>query len=579
MPSITTWTRLEPHSRAEDMEASLEMRVHDPLWMLARQWQFGEFKGEDAGTPVWAAFNGVQMPLGLYLPGSLEGHVREDVQEYAANVPLEFRVERERIPALTVLVHNRRLAVDAGQHLLRLLGSSLTKKYRANLLQNYKIMAISDDERLALDADSRAFLDLMAGRVLDGARILETIQQSEAADRTTRLGFGSDDEQAADKAIKAWLDWCERMIGSVSSTTVRQSAWNPERMEYACALAAPGMDPSDKPIVLTAAEYPGGHLDWYSFDTITHQNLKGDIAIQPQSFGSGTLPTPLSFRGKPANRLWEFEDTQVSFGSIQAAPTDLARMLLVEFLIEYGNDFFTIPIMLETGSLYNLSQLKVINTFGDETIPAPFAETSWRMFVLSDDLATPSTPPSSTLFLPPALGPHFASPPIEDLHLLRDEMANVAWAVEHLVQSVSGLPLNRHEAYQAQRQQSQSQEPPLSEGTLTYSLDTWNTAAPDYWIPLLPEQPAPGQSPLRLACYDPQGRSQGLLLSEHAPGGWLYIFDTEIPRSGARITRTQQYTRWYGGGMFAWIGREKRSGRGEGSSNLRYDTVSVASSS
>ena len=143
MPSITTWTRLEPHSRAEDMEASLEMRVHDPLWMLARQWQFGEFKGEDAGTPIWAVFNGVQMPLGLYLPGSLEGHVREDVQEYAANVPLEFRVERERIPALTVLVHNRRLPVDAGQHLLRLLGSSLTKKYRANLLQNYKIMAIS----------------------------------------------------------------------------------------------------------------------------------------------------------------------------------------------------------------------------------------------------------------------------------------------------------------------------------------------------------------------------------------------------------------------------------------------------
>ena len=26
----------------------------DPLWMLTRQWQMGEFQGEDAGTPVHA---------------------------------------------------------------------------------------------------------------------------------------------------------------------------------------------------------------------------------------------------------------------------------------------------------------------------------------------------------------------------------------------------------------------------------------------------------------------------------------------------------------------------------------------
>src|SRR5689334_17243389 len=54
MGSITTWARIEPHSRAADMDSGLEMRIHDPLWMLTRQWQFGEFQGEEAGSCITA---------------------------------------------------------------------------------------------------------------------------------------------------------------------------------------------------------------------------------------------------------------------------------------------------------------------------------------------------------------------------------------------------------------------------------------------------------------------------------------------------------------------------------------------
>ena len=53
-PSITSWTRLEVRSRQADMRASLSARVFDPLWLMARQWQVGEFQGEDAGMPVLA---------------------------------------------------------------------------------------------------------------------------------------------------------------------------------------------------------------------------------------------------------------------------------------------------------------------------------------------------------------------------------------------------------------------------------------------------------------------------------------------------------------------------------------------
>jgi len=52
--SVTTWTRLEPRARSNDLVPVLEARVHDPLWQLALQWRLGELVGEDAGSPVWA---------------------------------------------------------------------------------------------------------------------------------------------------------------------------------------------------------------------------------------------------------------------------------------------------------------------------------------------------------------------------------------------------------------------------------------------------------------------------------------------------------------------------------------------
>ena len=63
MPSITTWLRLEPRSRDAEMNTSLQARVYDPLWLLARQWQFGEFEGQDNGSPVSARWRGEAAPL------------------------------------------------------------------------------------------------------------------------------------------------------------------------------------------------------------------------------------------------------------------------------------------------------------------------------------------------------------------------------------------------------------------------------------------------------------------------------------------------------------------------------------
>ena len=51
---LRVYNVLEPRARQEDFSRSLRAEVYDPLWMLTRQWQFGELKGEDTGSAIFA---------------------------------------------------------------------------------------------------------------------------------------------------------------------------------------------------------------------------------------------------------------------------------------------------------------------------------------------------------------------------------------------------------------------------------------------------------------------------------------------------------------------------------------------
>src|SRR3712207_5444245 len=119
MTSITFWTRLEPYARLEDVETGLQARVHDPAWLLARQWQTGEFRGEDAGTPVQARARMDRYPLARY-------RARPDAasQPYRADLPLEAVVEREPVHVAADPRRDLRLAAEAGLMFLRMLSSA-----------------------------------------------------------------------------------------------------------------------------------------------------------------------------------------------------------------------------------------------------------------------------------------------------------------------------------------------------------------------------------------------------------------------------------------------------------------------
>src|SRR6266566_2972742 len=91
IPSITTWTRLEPLPREGSMARSLQAQVRDPLWFLTRQWQVAEFLGDDAGSPVQATIGLEQRSITTYRPG-LDDAATVPLD---ATLPVESHVERE----------------------------------------------------------------------------------------------------------------------------------------------------------------------------------------------------------------------------------------------------------------------------------------------------------------------------------------------------------------------------------------------------------------------------------------------------------------------------------------------------
>lgn len=586
MPSITSWLRLEPRSRDAEMNTSLQARIYDPLWLLARQWQFGEFEGEDNGSPVIAHWRGESTPLTRYHSGAIAPKTQITAPKYdGASMPLETLVERETVrPATEQLSQPKklRLAVEAGQHFLRLLDQQPLQpesraRYRAAFIREFALQPLSAEQRESLDRDSLAFVDLMARRAPDGRRLAAAFRPTASGEiaLAPELGIDGGDRAEVEKAARLWLQWSNTLF---SEPETGDSAWLPERMEYAFSVGARF---SDGERVLTAPEYYEGHLDWYAFDANSGVTLGTAADKAFKEVTQTAIPAPASFRGMPAARFWEFEDAQVNFGSVDAGPTDVLRLLLVEFALSYGNDWFVIPVELNVGSLYRTNSLVITDSFGVRTalqpsgeLPEPFS--TWHMFEhapLRSSLPRESAagkPAANLFFLPPSLVKSLESGPIEEVLFLRDEMANMAWGVERIIESASEQPLNRFE----QRRNGATTQPPSVSGKAVYKLAT---EVPDYWVPLIPVK-RPGSlrlergKLLKLDGKEEFVEAQGAIL-EGGETNRLDIFEEELPREGVRVTRNYQFARWHDGSTHLWIGRRKRVGSGEGSSGLRFDSL------
>jgi hypothetical protein len=284
-------------------------------------------------------------------------------------------------------------------------------------------------------------------------------------------------------------------------------------------------------------------------------------------------------------RQWqvgEFEGDDA--GSLDAAPDDLARLLLLEFALVYGNDWLMVPVTLDVGSICRIRSLEVTDTFGVRLDVPPSEQPSdtaaSRGLFYPAESGRPLThrvePADRLFFLPRTLASSLTSDPVEDVLLIRDEMANMAWAIEPTVPGADGRPVDRFEAYQEKRRAEPPPAPVPEHAAVEYRLAS---TIPDHWIPLVPVHTGEDQRAIALqrgAMIDPESGQPILPLGRVlTPGRRLILPDETVSRAGERVTRHFQHTRIDGGSLL-WMGRRHQPGRGEGSSGLRFDRITEA---
>jgi hypothetical protein len=572
VPSITTWQRLEPRTRTSTLSA-LRARLYDPAWLLVCQRRLDEWRGIDGGSVIRADLDLSTSLVTHYRPGA--SATSAAVTAFPVSAPLEAFVEAETTkPAHTADVL---FAARAGQCFLRSLGTVLGRRYRDDYVKHHPLSAPAATVLDVLDNASRRLLDVLVGHVPNGHTLYTALAATvRPASGTPALplepAINSNDTNTVLAVAGAWLDWYDAM-----RPPPRPQAWDPEHLEYRFTVSAPARATTGTAeVALSAHGFAGGRLDWPAFDIDASAALGAAAATETWPTVTA-IPTPVRFPGMPHSRYWEMEDRATNLASIDAAPDDLGRLALLEFALVYGNDFLHIPFDLPVGSLCWIDKLTVTNTFGETTEiasveRAPGAYGSWSMFRLSGD----GDLRSDFLFLAPTLDTSLHGPALEEILLMRDEMANTAWAVEQRAQTEAGTTsVPREASGDRQRRQPLPAEPsaPPPGPKLAYRLAT---KVPDHWHPLIPvivSRALAGVSWNNVA-LELQGLHpvHGQLLRPPTTGP-TRIAEEEVPRSGVVLTRTWQRARWIDGTIHTWIERRKRSGRGEGSSGQRYDAV------
>src|SRR5262245_34171967 len=564
-PFIKGWNRLEGRVRTEEFERALRAEARDPLWFLARQWQFLELKGDDAGSPIEARVALRQTKLARF--ATRDGPARP----FPTEQPLEAVVEREGPPMDRIALIQIHRAFDKA-----LAGAGLSPADRmavhagmraAYPLNPTKIDGVDDEEahQLAALADARLF---------DGAKLLADANVATTID--SQSGLAATLAAAAKTAATTVKAWYAALY--LTPTVAEETAWAPSQLEYQFSCAT---EPGQGQTVLMGDSYAQGRLDWFAVDVAVPDTRLGESSATgsaPLEETLSFLPTAISFAGMPSNRFWEMENRKVEFGAITAHTTDIAKILLIEFMLAYANDWCLIPLEVDVGSLCDTMGLVVHDVFGDVTLVRAADRGTdedwrrWAMFGLETRLA--GDVPQPRLFMPPTTPKLMESAPLERVVFLRDEMANLCWAVERIVPSAAGIGIDG-EQFALSRAPPPALEPaPAPGATARYRL---GTDAPLNWRPFTPVRIPGSIRSVRLQRArlprDPRAPLGTILIGPGLGPQTYYINEEEIPRAGRVVTRSFQRTRWIDGRVVLWLGRRTMTGRGEGSSGLAFDVL------
>jgi hypothetical protein len=299
----------------------------------------------------------------------------------------------------------------------------------------------------------------------------------------------------------------------------------------------------------------------------------------------------------PHTRWWQFEHSKTNFGDIKPDTTDLNKLMLLDFGLMYANDWFMVPFTLPVGSIAEVAGLSVTDVFGERYwIEAAGSGSDedwqrWNMFSLSIR-GSQDVPSDNSLVLLPAAPKVLEAKPMEQIYLLRDEVANMVWGVEARVPLATGSNKPGKEAALELKAKYQQFIPPVkqplpleNDASIRYQVVN---SVPEHWIPFVPVHLPNSNRQIQLQRAamprilegDPNPPKkveprtsilrQGLDFELPQP---YFLHEEEVTRAGTLISKAFQRTRWYNGQVFTWVGMRKQTGRGEGFSGLAFDQI------
>lgn len=254
------WNRLEGRPRKAEFEDVLAATVHDPLWFLTRQWQFGELQGEDTGSAI---FSKVLMSVSRITRMKNAGGA---VREFSNEVPLEIQVESipremsagDRADAAFMLAKS----LDNKAAELGVAGYN-SKNMKARLKDLYEFDApevvvkedshediIAGCHEMANETGTR-FKRSMHDRYFDGQKAYQKISTQKLLAIHDITGGNPAYSTFVTQAVDDFKDWYEKTYHLM--TAYPDNAWVPEQLEYAFDLAFPGNGTNRE--VLSAEEY------------------------------------------------------------------------------------------------------------------------------------------------------------------------------------------------------------------------------------------------------------------------------------------------------------------------------------
>jgi hypothetical protein len=434
-------------------------------------------------------------------------------------------------------------------------------------------------------ASDRAYRSQLGGRVIDAGALLAFVR-GDGLPADVLAGLSEQQRSDLDRVIGEWSGACGDSWGIAERADEPPVTWSNERLQHSFSLAAPPLADGEDEIVLRADDYDGTGLEWYSVDLVASPGDEEALGAAVDRGGTApngpligrerrtALAAPLTFPGAPADRFWEFEDGSIVLNSGRATRTSLARQVTVEFAVAFSPDWYIAPLTMPAGSVSRVDWVVVRDTFGVATLVGTTAthahDFRGRQFQPAGYGPRDGDHPLLVV-LPSSLGAQ-RSHPREQISIQRDEMANLAWAIEQVVLGPSG----RGVEVTVKTEDLVPLPPTIGQrGDLVWRLAT---AVPASWTPMVADVAVAEGGERRVLVkarlLDTLGdapRSSRATLLEHV----RHVNDEEVTGSGLQVTILDQVARWSDGRIFAWRSRERHAGQSDASSGLRYDVTDL----